>query len=789
MGCCSEKRATISFCNEACGEILMLRLTQTGFVAYPAGQILVQDAINGAAERSKSTHLHLTPWSQLSTIGLKLDNLIRDKIADSDVLLADVTFPNFNVFYEIGYAIAVEKPFVPMVNISVESAQRSINEIGFFDTTGWLSYTNSNEITKALDNWEPIAWTNKLRRKRDHSAPLFILDSRTKSDFRNYVFNAATSSKVNFRSYDPVETSRFTIAQAISDVSASTGIILPLQDPQLVGSKNNNLRAAFLAGLAHGYGLNPMIIQYDNSPAPFDFRDFITNTASRTETDRHIGGYCQQTLIDNQNFAQRPDRVEVSLLNRIDLGAAAAENESRQLEHYFIPTSAYARAKRAEGALVIGRKGSGKSAICFRLIDEEGRNPRKLCVELKPSAHNLSELRENLREAVSDGIYDHTMGAFWHYIIYTELLLRVREEALLQSTRDMRLQSRLADVEDRFGLNNELVSGDFTFRLVFAVKQILEYLHGTPDPDKIKGGLTNLLYESSIPLLREALISFRDICDSLVIVIDDLDKGWPARQIEDYDVRTIKHLVEVLHRIQRDLRKKDYEFKFILALRSDVYENLVQQTPDRGKYNAIPVDWSDPDQLRHMLKQRVLTSFEGDEAFEAWGMLNTNILPGRDSVSLMIESSLYRPRFLIEAAERVVAFAINRGHTVVVRDDVENGLNQMSMYLVSEFGFEMRDVAGTPERIFYAFIGCEPELSYEQVAAKISNQFADLDTKKTIQMLLWYGFLGTRNKEGEAVFIFDRAYDFNRLLAELSVPFESNVFVVNAAFLRGLKVN
>lgn len=53
-------------------------------------------------------------------------------------------------------------------------------------------------------------------------------------------------------------------------------------------------------------------------------------------------------------------------LSEIDLGVDEAEQDQR-LEEYFLRTSYYTNAKHGKKTLVIGRKGSGKSAIFMTL--------------------------------------------------------------------------------------------------------------------------------------------------------------------------------------------------------------------------------------------------------------------------------------------------------------------------------------------------------------------------------------------------------------------------------------
>src|SRR2546421_3340226 len=85
-------------------------MTKTAFFAYPAEPIFLGEAIHDAIPKARSADdLIITPWSKLNIIGLKLDELIRERLAGADFILADVTYPNFNVYYEIGYAVGQQR--------------------------------------------------------------------------------------------------------------------------------------------------------------------------------------------------------------------------------------------------------------------------------------------------------------------------------------------------------------------------------------------------------------------------------------------------------------------------------------------------------------------------------------------------------------------------------------------------------------------------------------------------------------------------------------------------------
>lgn len=759
-------------------------MNYTGFVAYPESSGAVEQAIHTAVELSEKEKLGLEPWESVPIIGFKLDDLIRDQICEADVLVADITQPNHNVFYEIGYAIASGKPIVLTVNTAIKGAVHEVQTLGLFDTTGWLTYENGEDLSIKLRKWNNVSWSNLYDKKRDHSQPLFILDTLKKTDFRNHIFHAVENSQVEFRKFDPDEVPRLTAAQSIAEASASAGIIIPLIGEDIVDAHRHNLRAAFILGLAHGYDIEPLAIQYEQKPAPLDYRDFIKNSTFRGETERHVEGYCAETLILNQRSDGRARRSPPGILGKINLGSSSAENESQTLGRYFVETAEYSRALRAEGAIIIGRKGSGKSAV-FQQVAKAVSKDRSICiVELRPASHNLSEMREELLSVVQTGVFEHTVAAFWQYILYVEVLLKIREICLPRSKNDFELQERIRKIEDEFSLTESVVSGDFTSRLDTVVQEIVQTIQGSSKSVDLRKQLTNLLFEQHIPKLRDAVFSFQDQYSNILVLIDDLDKGWPPRRVEKHDVVTIRHLIEVLNHISRDIGKRNIGLRHLVFLRSDIYEKLVEQTSDRGKYNVVKLDWSDSDQLCHLLRKRIDSEIDPAHREQAWDSINPSIGPS-DAVSLMIEHSLRRPRFLIDLCERVLSFAVNRGHDNVTEADVRDGIRQMSLYLVSDFGYELRDVAGTPEDIFYHFIGAGDLLTTDEIAELLKENEFGLSLSDTIELLVWYGFLGVIS-ESKPVFIYDLAYDFRRLQAERPSDTNELLYAVNPAFIEGL---
>ena len=225
--------------------------TGTAFYAYPSEPDSIGWTITAALEArdKKRPPVIITPWPKVSNVGLRLDDALRERIATSNCLIADITVPNFNVYYELGYAIGCGKPIIPTLDATNEHAKKEVVQLGLLDTVGYLAYSNSNELEQHLENLNDKTLLSEYARELDYQQPVFFLDSLAKTDFRNKIVSAIKSARAFYRSYDPAETPRLSATDAIGFVTASSGIILPLLAPPIIDSVRHNIRAAFLAGL------------------------------------------------------------------------------------------------------------------------------------------------------------------------------------------------------------------------------------------------------------------------------------------------------------------------------------------------------------------------------------------------------------------------------------------------------------------------------------------------------------------------------------------------------------
>ena len=306
--------------------------------------------------------------------------------------------------------------------------------------------------------------------------------------------------------------------------------------------------------------------------------------------------------------------------------------------------------------------------------------------------------------------------------------------------------------------------------------------------------VTELLYVHDVSALRKNVSEYLNLKKSLWLLIDNLDKGWPTHGVEGEDLLIIRALLEATRKLERQLRREDFDCRTLVFLRNDIYELLIGETPDRGKESKVMLDWSDGDMLRELLRRRLVynEAVPDDASFnEVWRTIAVSHVDGEESSQFVIDRSLMRPRALLDLVGHCRSVAINLGHTKIERDDFVKGLSAFSSDLLSEINLEIRDVLPAAEDILYQFIGSNSRLGVDElnsVVDEVSDSTAEREA--FIEILLWYGALGVMRPNGDTTFIYSVNYDMKRFEAIIGkLASEGLVYVINPAFGAALEVS
>lgn len=210
------------------------------------------------------------------------------------------------------------------------------------------------------------------------------------------------------------------------------------------------------------------------------------------------------------------------------------------------------------------------------------------------------------------------------------------------------------------------------------------------------------------------------------------------------DISLIKSLLEATRKLQRQFENRSAELHAVVFLRNDIFDHLILDPADRGKDNAVLLDWNDPEALKEMLRRRIVLSTGLDESFdELWRLFFASHVLGEESFSYILGRTLMRPRELLRFVRDCINVAVNRGHEQVTEDDICSAERSYSDDALVDLTLELKDVRPEFGNAPYAFIGSWAHLTQSDITTALAN--ADIkgeDIDKVKDLLLWFGFLG-----------------------------------------------
>ena len=306
--------------------------------------------------------------------------------------------------------------------------------------------------------------------------------------------------------------------------------------------------------------------------------------------------------------------------------------------------------------------------------------------------------------------------------------------------------------------------------------------------------ITELIYSHNIAELRQHLKEYLAQKGTLWILIDGIDKGWPSTGLEGEDLLIIRALIDASRKLEQDFSKAKIEVVPLVFLRNDVYELLVQETSDRGKVTHVRLDWTDRDVMREMLKRRVLANEaygeEADFEHDVWPQICVTHCDGAETIDLLIDRSLMRPRFFLDLITLCKGSAVNLGHDRIDESDIVKGIEAYSSNLLTDIGYEIGDISEDGDQLLYDFLGCSSILGASELVEILQVHQGEDKHHKLIRLLLWYGFLGVLVDGQEPVYIYSPNVNYNMatLSALIRKQGQSLKYQINQAFWPALLI-
>lgn len=773
-------------------------MTKSTFIAYASGITMVREAVSNAISHLRETASGLispASWEELDIPGKFIATEVLTGIDSSDFTVADISRYNFNVVYEIGYSIGRGKRVLLVRHAAVAEDEILTHNLGLFDTLGWKTYSNGVQLADFIKNFDH-ARNLPLHEKINSQSPIYIVQPKHKSDYDGYIVSAIKKAPLKFRSFDPTESPRLSARDAISNVAQSMGIVLHFLSVEHADARIHNLRSAFVAGLADGMSKARVFIQSGETPVPLDYRDLVRHCLIQKDFQSAVASVSEKVFEKFQETAPAPaNGASKSRLEQVDLGASAAENEMTALAEYYVEIPAYRRAQRREVRLVTGRKGSGKTAIFFRLRDTMRAKRQNVVLDLKPDGYQLLKLKDSIVRMMSAGTVEHTITALWEYILWIEICYKLLEKDQETHARDARLFEPYQRLKAAYITDEYSREGDFAERLKSLLRDLIHELEakypGMTDLELTGPEITELIYKHDFNKLKAGIKEYLQYKEELWLLFDNLDKGWTSQGVNASDLAIVRALLEATRKIERELNRKESVAHTVVFLRNDIFENLVDTTSDRGKETRANVDWDDAELLREMVFRRIARSdaFGDDEDFrQVWNSICMPMIDGEDTSQYLIDRSLMRPRSLLDLIGHCRGYAVSLGHDRIQQEDIRKGMAAFSDDLLSEINLEIRDVYPESGDLLYAFLGNSAKFGRSELESRLSNHgIPNVAIDNLTEMLFWFGFLGFVWTNGESRFIYSFHYNMKVMKGAHGQLVQNGItYVINPAFIPAL---
>jgi len=778
-----------SYCQYAagpCPEAFDGRASSGALFFFSSDPPEIARTVKAAATSGQKRGADWKTWRDLPIAGQTIFCEICKAMRFSGSLVADVSTLNFNLLFEIGFGIGVGKPVIPIRDVSFTQDKRLFDGFGMLDTLGYVDFVNSEELAARLFEILPAPPLSRLNVDINVEVPLYVLKSPHDTDGQIQLLATIKKSALRFRAFDPQEIPRLSLHDARIQVAQSIGVVAHLSHPSRDSALIHNARCALVCGMAMAQQKVVVILQETHVPQPIDYRDVVLTYGTPDNIPLLLDGPVREVVTQLQSTRERPgSTTSQNLLETIDLGDVAAENEITELDSYFVQTGQANLARQGRARLVVGRKGTGKTAIFYRIREELFHRRTHLVLDMKPEGHQFKELRETVLSKMGEGVQEHTMVAFWNYILLAELARKIIDD-WPHARHDPDRLAGYERVEEVYKRHNPGFEADFSQRLLLEANRLAQAL-GDAGLDAIGPQLTELIFSGDVRELNEAVSDYLTEKETVWLLIDNLDKGWPIRGSTPMDILIVRSLLEATRKLQRELEERGIDFHCLVFLRTDIYEHLVVLTPDKGKDTAIRLDWEDSALFEEIIRRRIVTSTELDgPARELWARICVSHVQAEDTFNYVVERTLMRPRDLLLFVRKLIEVAINRGHDRIEADDIPQAERAYSEDMLLTTAYEIADTHPRCAEALYAFQGAAERLGHSDlVGLLLGAGLQNAEVEEAINLLLWFGFLGVSRPDGE---LYSHSVQFNiSRLRSLAEPPEGR-FVIHPAFRAALGI-
>lgn len=303
--------------------------------------------------------------------------------------------------------------------------------------------------------------------------------------------------------------------------------------------------------------------------------------------------------------------------------------------------------------------------------------------------------------------------------------------------------------------------------------------------------ITGAIYQTTIENLQRELYDHLQDFDGVWILFDNIDKGFPTHGLRKEDVLIIRCLLEATRKLQGSMGSHDVDCITTVFIRKDVYDHLVDLTPDRGKETSVNLDWSDVELVKELLLRRI--TYQAPElkgSFEeVWSRLFEPDVNGESTFNYLLSRTFMRPRDILNLVRKCIQVAASRAHKRVQKEDIFTAEAQFSVDMLDELRYEIRDNYPDFPDFALSFLNVSAPMTEAEVAEHLREAHVPEEKLAEVRdILLWFSFLGVHLPQGDT-YSYEVFYDVPKLRAQGRANDKAEIlYTIHPAFKQALTV-
>ncbi|SDK16233.1 hypothetical protein SAMN04487784_1302 [Stenotrophomonas pavanii] len=449
-------------------------------------------------------------------------------------------------------------------------------------------------------------------------------------------------------------------------------------------------------------------------------------------------------------------------------GDVRGENDHKALDESFYEWQDYRTLfESVDRFIVVGRRGTGKSAITYRLskVWSDRKTPvikiapvEEQMIGLRPLAKmfgaNLSKMRAGIKIA-------------WKYAILMEIASALfsdyKLKKYIEANRD--LAEKVANWRRRGTSPVERLRSilkDFKAEVEGEDERIAE-LPAFLSVERLTNEISGIVSESG---------------QEYVLLVDRLDEGYEP------DITGTSIIDGILYGTDEIRSSLAGHFRAIVFIRDNMLRAIEAEDKDFTRNlesQVLRLHW-DPQELFYMVAKRIRYVFgiSKESDVKVWNAITANELHGREGFRRCLRLTLYRPRDVIALLNTAFYQAQRQGRTTLIETDFDESAKSISVTRFNDLGKEYEAVFPGLRALVSSFSSGDAKLRLTEVQEKISNvmaspgltavesqHFAILGSaQEVLKALYGIGFIGVFDKQIASFVYSHDGKRFDKLLVD-----------------------